>query len=115
VDSYCLGGVIGLLVVLGVSARGGVVCAAFSLSISPCGKESGGHDAQHDTDERGSADTLMVHDYTRAPSRTVPLPERMAATMKPLPIPTSARRAQSKATLAAMKPRMEKAAVLSRP
>ena len=27
---------------------------------SPCGKESDGHDAQHDTDERGAADPLMV-------------------------------------------------------
>jgi len=43
------------------------------------------------------------------------MPERTAATMKPLPNPTPARRAQSQATLAAMKPRMEKAAVLSRP
>ncbi len=27
---------------------------------SPCGKESDGYDAQHDPDERGAADPLMV-------------------------------------------------------
>jgi len=30
------------------------------LSPSPCGKESDGHDAQHDPDERGAADPFMV-------------------------------------------------------
>ncbi len=34
------------------------------------------------------------------------MPERTAATMKPFPIPTPARRAKSQATLAAMKPRV---------
>ncbi len=43
-----------------VARRDGGRGTCCGLSPSPCGKESDGHDAQHDTDERGAADPLMV-------------------------------------------------------